>query len=189
MIEKTLVILKLDVLTRGIVGEVISRFEKVGLKIVAMKMQKVPKKLAQKHYEKDDEWLMSVGTKLIKNQNLDAKKEKPKVHGQRICDSLAHDLTLYPVIAMVLEGHNTIKVVRKMLGEQSPENSAPGTIRGDYSFDTYVLANAYNRPVITLVHASDSVKTAKREIALWFMKDEIAEWTNPHEVIHFRKRK
>lgn len=189
MIEKTLVILKLDVLTRGIVGELISRFEKVGLKIVAMKMSQVPKELAQKHYKKDDQWLMAVGKKLIKNQNLDAKKEKPMEHGQRICDSLAHDLILYPVIAIVLEGHNTIKLVRKMLGEQSPENSAPGTIRGDFSFDTYVLANAYNRPVITLVHASDSVETAKKEIALWFKKDEITEWTNPDEAIHYRKQK
>jgi len=189
MIEKSLIILKADVVARGLIGEITSRFEKVGLKIVAMKMMKVPKKLAQKQYQKDDEWLLSVGKKLIKNQNLNPKKEDPMKHGQRICDTLAHDLIIYPVIAMVLEGHNTIDLVRKMVGEQSPENSAPGTIRGDYSFDTYVLANAYNRPVITLVHASDSKKTAEKEIKLWFKKDELVEWKKPDEELHFRKQK
>ncbi|NQU98592.1 nucleoside-diphosphate kinase [Candidatus Woesearchaeota archaeon] len=189
MIEKSLIILKADVVARGFIGKIVSRFEKVGLKIVAMKMMKVPKNMAETHYKKDDTWLMSVGTKLIKNQNLNANKEDPMKHGQRICDTLAHDLTIYPVVAMVLEGHNTINLVRKMIGEQSPENSAPGTIRGDYSFDTYVLANAYNRPVITLVHASDSKKTAEKEIKLWFKKDELVEWKNPHEDLHFRKQK
>lgn len=189
MIEKTLVILKVDVLARGLVGEVIKRFENVGLKITGIKMVNVSRELAEKHYAKDDEWLISVGKKLIKNQNLDPGKEKPKEHGQRICDSLAHDLTICPVIAMVLEGHNTIQVVRKMLGEQSPENSAPGTIRGDFSFDTYVLANASNRPVITMVHASDSAETAEKEIELWFEKDEIYEWSKPDEEIHFREQK
>lgn len=189
MIEKSLIILKADVVARGLIGEIISRFEKVGLKIVAMKMVNAPRKLADKHYAKDDEWLMSVGKKLIKNQNLDPKKEDPMSHGRRICKSLAHDLTIYPVIAMVLEGHNTISLVRKMVGEQSPENSAPGTIRGDYSFDTYVLANAYNRPVISLVHASDSKESVEKEINLWFSKDEVLEWKKPDEELHFRKQK
>ncbi len=187
MREQTLVILKPDVTARGIVGEIITRFERVGLKIVAMKMLKAPVNLAKVHYQKDDEWLIAVGTKLIKNQNLDPAKEDPKKHGQKICDSLAKDLTLYPIVAMVLEGHNTVALVRKMVGEQSPENSAPGTIRGDYSQDTYRMANAYNRPVINLIHASDSAETAKKEIALWFKKEDIIEWTKPDENIHFRR--
>ena len=188
MIEKSLIILKADVIARGIVGEIVTRFERAGLKIIAMKMLEVPLEQAAKHYEKDDEWLMSVGKKLIKNQGLDPEKENPKDHGQRICDSLAHDLTIYPVVAMVLEGHSVIKLIRKMLGEQSPENSMPGTIRGDYSQDTYVLANASNRPVITLVHASDSVETAEKEIKLWFKEDEIFKWKKPDEIVHFRRR-
>ena len=111
MIEKTLVILKPDVTARGVIGDIISRFERVGLKIVAMKMVQANKTTAEKHYAKDDEWLMAVGKKLIKNQGLDESKEDPIVHGQRICSSLAEDIQLYPVIAMVLEGHNTIKLV------------------------------------------------------------------------------
>ncbi len=186
MKEKTLVIFKPDVTARGLIGEILTRFEHVGLKLVAMKMLKAPIDLAKIHYKKDDEWLMDVGAKLIKNQNLDPKKEDPKHHGQKICDSLAHDLTLYPIVAMVLEGHNTVALVRKMVGAQSPEDSAPGTIRGDYSQDTYRLANASNRPVINLIPASDSPETAEKEIALWFKKEEIIEWTKPDEHIHFR---
>ena len=94
MIEQTLVLLKPDVLARGIMGEIITRFERVGVKIVALKMLLAPMDLAKTHYQKDDEWLTAVGKKLIKNQNLDADKEDPKCHGQKICDSLAKDLTI-----------------------------------------------------------------------------------------------
>jgi len=186
MFEQTLVILKPDVVARGIIGEILVRFERVGLKVVAMKMLQVPHELAKEHYKKDDEWLLKVGTKLIKNQGLDPNTEDPMKHGQRICDSLAEDLMEYPVVAMVLEGHNSIALVRKMIGEQSPENSAPGTIRGDYSQDTYVLANASDRPVINLVHASDEPENAKNEIALWFKPEEIIKWEKPDAKIHFR---
>ncbi|MBU1202300.1 MAG: nucleoside-diphosphate kinase [Nanoarchaeota archaeon] len=189
MFEKSLIILKPDVVARGVIGEIVTRFERIGLKIIAMKMMQVPQKLAEKHYEKDDEWLLGVGSKLIKNQNLNPKKENPMHHGKKICDSLARDLTIYPVVAMVVEGHNTIKLIRKMVGEQSPENSAPGTIRGDYSQDTYILANASDRPVINLIHASDSKESAEQEIKLWFKKEELIKWKKPDEVIHFRGHK
>ena len=187
MKEQTLVILKPDVTARGLVGEIVSRFEHVGLKIVAMKLLQVQSSLATEHYKKDDQWLIKVGTGMIKNKKLDPVKEDPKKHGQDVCSQLAHDLTIFPVIALVLEGHNTVALVRKMVGETSPENAAPGTIRGDYCQDTYALANVSNRPVINLIHASDSVENAKKEIALWFRKEEIVEWIKPDEHIHFRK--
>ncbi len=186
MIERTLVILKPDVSARGFIGEIISRFEKVGLKIVGMKMLMAPEEVTEKHYAKDDEWLMAVGKKLIKNQDLDP-DEDPMEHGKMIQRSLVKDLMTYPIIALVLEGHNTVKLVRKMVGAQSPQDSEPGTIRGDYSQDTYRLANALNRPVINLIHASDSRETAEKEIQLWFDEDEIVEWEHPHEKIHFRE--
>ena len=187
MREQTLVILKPDVTARGLVGEIVTRFEHVGLKLVAIKMLMAPLDVAKEHYKKDDEWLTKVGSRLIQNMKLDAVKEDPKKHGQKVVDDLAKDLTLYPVIAFVLEGHNTISLVRKMVGDTSPENAMPGTIRGDYSQDSYALANASNRPVINLIHASDSVENAKKEIALWFRKEEIISWTKPDEHIHFRK--
>ncbi len=187
MKQQTLVILKPDVTARGLVGEIISRFEHIGLKIVAMKMLRAPLDVAKEHYKKDDEWLIKVGGRLIQNMNLDSSKEDPKKHGQKVVDDLAKDLTLYPVIAFVLEGHNTVALVRKMIGETSPEHSAPGTIRGDYSQDSYALANASNRPVINLIHASDTPENAKKEIALWFRKEELLDWIKPDEHIHFRK--
>jgi nucleoside-diphosphate kinase len=187
MREQTLVILKPDVTARGLVGEIVTRFEHVGLKLVAMKMLMAPLDVAKEHYKKDDEWLIKVGTRLIQNMKLDPAKEDPKKHGQKVVDDLAKDLTLYPVIAFVLEGHNTVALVRKMVGDTSPENAMPGTIRGDYSQDSYALANASNRPVINLIHASDSVENAKKEIALWFKKAELIEWVKPDEHIHFRR--
>jgi nucleoside-diphosphate kinase len=187
MREQTLVILKPDVVARGLVGDIFSRFEHVGLKPVAMKMLQVPLELAKEHYQKDDQWLIRVGTGMIKNKSLDPSKEDPKKHGQDVCDQLAKDLTIFPVVALVLEGHNTVALVRKMVGETSPENAAPGTIRGDYSQDTYALANTSNRPVINLIHASDTPENAKKEILLWFTKKEIVEWTKPDEHLHFRR--
>jgi nucleoside-diphosphate kinase len=188
MKERSLIVLKPDVMTRGITGEIMTRFEKVGLKIIAMKMLQVPLDLAQKHYEKDDEWLLRKGKLLIENQNLDTEKEDPKQHGQKIVDSLAKDLTLSPVIAMILEGHNAIEVIRKMLGDMSPEHSMPGTIRGDYSHDTIVLANASNRPVINLVHGSDTKEMAEKEIKLWFRDEEIINWQKLDEQLHYRRQ-
>ena len=148
-----------------------------------MKMVNVHHDLAKEHYKKDDEWLLKVGEKLIKNQGLDPEKEDPMHHGQKICDSLAEDLQIFPVIAMVLEGHNAIKVVRKMVGEQSPENSMPGTIRGDYTLDSYALADTDGRSVRNLIHASGTVEEAQQEIKIWFKNDEVHAYTHLHEKI------
>ena len=184
--ERSLILLKPDVIARGLVGEIISRFERVGLKIVAMKMEDTDVNIAKIHYEKDDEWLIEVGKRLIEKKDL-GPDEDPKKYGQDVCDQLSKDLTVYPIVALVLEGHNTVKLVRKMVGETSPEDSAPGTIRGDYSQDTYAIANEYNRPVINLVHASDTPENAEKEIKLWFKEEELTNWTKPDEVVKFRK--
>lgn len=184
--ERSLILLKPDVVARGLVGKIISRFEKVGLKIIAMKMKDTDINIAKIHYEKDDEWLIEVGERLIKNQDL-GPGEDPKKYGQKVCNELSKDLVIYPIIALVLEGHNTVKLVRKMIGETSPEDSAPGTIRGDYSQDTYMIANALNRPVINLIHASDTPENAEKEIKLWFEENELTSWCKPDEVVKFRK--
>lgn len=185
--ERSLILLKPDVIARGLVGEIISRFEKVGLKIIAMKLEDTSVDIAKIHYQKDDEWLMMVGKRIIENKDM-GPDEDPKKYGQEVCDQLSEDLTVYPIVAMVLEGHNTVKLIRKMIGETSPEDSAPGTIRGDYSQDSYSIANALNRPVINLVHASDSVENAEKEIKLWFEEKEITNWCKPDETVKFRKK-
>jgi len=183
--ERSLILLKPDVIARGLVGEIISRFEKIGLKIVAMKLEDTDINIAKIHYEKDDEWLTMVGKRMIENKDL-GPDEDPKKYGQEVVDQLSQDLTVYPVIAMVLEGHDTVRLVRKMVGATSPEEANPGTIRGDYSQDTYALANESGRPVLNLIHASDSPENAEKEIKLWFKEDEITNWTKPDEIVKFR---
>jgi nucleoside-diphosphate kinase len=171
--ERTLILFKPESVHRGIVGEILSRFERAGLKIVAMKMLNASQELALKHYEKDDKWFKDVGDRL----KLTLKTDKDSIEiGKEVQRQLSAMIAYSPIIAMVLEGHNAIKVVRKMVGEQSPENSPAGTIRGDYSFDTYRLANKLNRPIMTVVHASGNLEDADREIALWFRSDEIHSW-------------
>ncbi len=143
--ERTFVMLKPDAVQRGIVGEIISRFERKGFKIVAMKMLKVSRELAERHYAEH--------------------KGKPFFEG------LLSYITSSPVIAMVIEGKNAVKVVRSIVGATNPAEAQPGTIRGDYGLDV-------GRNVI---HASDSLESAKREIALFFSPEEIYEYSKYDE--------
>ncbi len=186
MIERTLVILKPDAVLRGITGEIMARFEKVGLKIVAMKMLFATKKQLEEHYFKDDEWLIKKGKDIIKNKGYPASYD-PKKAGKEITTSLVEDMRLSPVIAFVLEGHNAINVVRKLTGPTNVEEALPGTIRGDYSHDTYGLANISNRPIITIMHASGDKKDAEREIKIWFTDKEIYSYEKSDTKLHYRK--
>lgn len=138
--ERTFVMVKPDGVQRGLVGEIISRLEKKGLKIVAMKMLRIPKEAAEKHYEEH--------------------KTKP------FFSSLISYITSGPVVAMVVEGRNAIKVVRKLVGATNPSDAEPGTIRGDFGLDV-------GRNV---VHASDSLRSAEREIGIFFKPDEILSY-------------
>ncbi len=188
MIERTLVLLKPDTMQRGIIGEIITKFEKTGIKIIASKLTLADKELAAKHYDKDDEWINKVGS------NAKKKFDELKLHldksaeeiGKIILDQLFGYITMSPVLAIVFEGHNVIEHVRKLVGSTAPKDAAPGTIRGDYSFDTYDLGNISNRPVQNLIHASDSIEAAEKEISLWFKPEEIHSWKRIDEVILYR---
>ncbi|TDA27795.1 MAG: nucleoside-diphosphate kinase [Archaeoglobi archaeon] len=138
--ERTFVMVKPDGVQRGLVGEIISRLERKGLKIVAIKMLKIPMEMAEKHYEEH--------------------KNKP------FFSSLISYITSGPVVAMVVEGKNAVKVVRKLVGATNPAEAEPGTIRGDFGLDL-------GRNV---VHASDSIISAEREIRLFFKDDEILNY-------------
>ncbi len=186
MIERTLVVLKPDAVSRGIVGEIISRFEKVGLKIVAMKLLFASREQLEEHYYKDDEWLIEKGKGLIKNKGYPEDTD-PKKAGREIVEGLVKDMMLLPVIAMVLEGHNAVNVVRKICGPTNVEEANPGTIRGDYSHDTYALANVSDRPILTIIHASGDLEDAKKEISIWFKPEEIHSYERADEKIHYRK--
>lgn len=187
--EKTLVVLKPDAIERGIVGEIISRFERVGLKIVATKMLKASRDLADKHYPKErTEFIMGMGQKTLDNYKelgKDAKVEfgedDPHKIGLTVQSWLVDFLTAGPVIAMVIEGPHAIEMVRKICGFTLPSAAAPGTIRGDYSFDSSALANEGKRPIKNLIHASGEKDEAEYEIALWFKEDEIHEYDTIHQ--------
>jgi len=189
--EQTLVIFKPDSVTRGLVGEIITRFEKVGLKIVGMKMMMVSREQADKHYPATrDAFINGMGGKTLENYQdlgIDPVKEfgsaDPHVIGLKIREWLVDMITADPVITMVLEGPHAVELVRKMVGHTLPLMSPPGTIRGDYSFDSSYLANTGGRPIKNLLHASGNVEEAQFEVALWYKKEELMTYTRVEEEV------
>lgn len=180
MNQKTLVVLKPDAMKRRLVGEIISRFEKVGLSIVASKVVKVNPDLAKSHYPVTDEWLVKVGTNSLddfKKYGFDIKEhigtDEPKEIGKLIHHYNQEFLQSGPVLALILEGPHAVELVRKLVGHTVPILSAPGTIRGDFAGESALVATSSKRTVENLVHASGNVEEAQREIELWFGKDQI----------------
>ena len=159
--EKTLVVLKPDAVARGIAGEIITRFEKAGLKIVALKMVSPDEAHYHHHYEE-------IG-QLISRRGEDVYRRN------------ADFMQSGPVIAMVLEGVQAVATVRKMVGETEPHKASPGTIRGDYAHMTIGHANDKGLGLPNLVHASADPAEAKAEIAHWFKKDEFYSYKSTHE--------
>ncbi|MEM4510175.1 MAG: nucleoside-diphosphate kinase [Pyrobaculum sp.] len=181
-VEKTLVILKPDAVARGLVGEILSRFERAGLEIVAMKMVRATPRQIEEFYPSSDEWLRSVGNKLIKayaELGVDPSSKlgtsDPVEIGLKIKKSLVEYMTSGPIVLIVLKGNRAVEVVRKLVGPTAPHAAPPGTIRGDYSIDSPDLAAEEGRVVYNLVHASDSPAEAEREIKFWFSKEEILD--------------
>lgn len=183
MIEETVVILKPDAVQRGLIGEIIQRFEKIGLKIIAMKMVKIDKKTAFKHYGYNEEWFEKVGEKLKKfyqETGFDPGEEIARLSNKKLGKLVqkwcADYLTEGPVVAMLIQGAHAIEIVRKIVGETYPCYSPPGTIRGDFSCDSPYFSNLEKRSVRNLIHASGSKEEAKFEKQLWFKKGEIIKW-------------
>jgi len=186
--EKTLVIVKPDGVQRALVGEIISRLERAGLKMVGLKMFYATKELAGKHYAEDEEWMRSVGEKAIKSAQKRGEEvvEDAVEIGHRVRNMLMDYITMSPSVAMCIEGHNAIEKVRKIVGATNPQDSEPGTIRGDYAIDSYVMADKSGRPVQNLIHASDAPETAAHEIGLWFDDDELHAWKRVDEDLIYR---
>jgi len=155
MIEQSLVLIKPDGVQRAIVGEVISRFEKVGLKIVGMKMVWIDKEFSKKHYG--------------------AHVDKPFYQG------LEDFMTAGPVIAMVLEGLHAVEIVRKLVGGTEPRSASPGTIRGDFTSHSYAFADSKGIAIKNIIHASGDLDDAKKEVTLWFKPEELHTYKNVHE--------
>lgn len=187
--EKTLIILKPDAVQRGLVGEIVGRYERAGLKMIAAKMIQPDVQLADKHYPKDrKEFIEGMAHKTLTNckeLGIDVKDQfgtdEPYELGLKIQKWLVDFLTSGPVIAMVLEGPHAIELVRKICGNTLPAKANPGTIRGDFSFDSSALANSGKRSIRNLVHASGDTKEADFEIKLWFKENELHSYDTIHQ--------
>ena len=176
--EKTLVILKPDAVQRGLIGELLKRFENTGLKLVALKMMVPSEDLVWKHYNKDDAWFQSKGEKLVENLKAAGRPvEKEAIeYGREIVGALVKFMTASPVIPMVWEGNQSVAIIRKIVGVTEPATSSVGTIRGDFTLDSYELANLDDRAVRNLVHCTDDPAESEREISLWFTPEEVINY-------------
>jgi nucleoside-diphosphate kinase len=152
-LERTLIILKPDTIQRGFVGEIITRFERAGLKIIAMKMVAPDKEHFHQHYEGISGMISRWGEDIF-NVTLAA-------------------MTETPVIAFVLEGVEAVSYTRKLVGATDPKDSPAGTIRGDYTHITRAYANPKGSTLPNILHASGNAEEAEQEISLWFREDEI----------------
>lgn len=176
--ERTLVLIKPDAVQRSLMGEIISRFEKKGLKVTAMKMVLPTKEQAAKHYFWSEEEKLKTG-----NRTLEIYKEKglemtrtPIEQAEYIQKKLVNFLVAGPIIAMVVEAAHAIEHVRKVVGHGSPLTADVGTIRADYTIDSYIIADEADRAARNLIHASSSVDEAEREIKVWFDESEIIDY-------------
>lgn len=183
--EKTLVLLKPDTVQRALIGEIISRFERVGLKIVAMKFLLPTKEQAYKHYVKNEAEIEALGNRSIEGKKKSGMEvnDDPKVLGQQIIDRLVAFLSAGPVVALILEGNRSVAITRKMVGSTEPLQSNMGTIRGDYTVDSYAIADEGDRSVRNLVHASANLEEADYEIKVWFSPEEIIDYKNAFDRI------
>ena len=154
--EKSLVFIKPDGVERGLVGEIISRFEKVGLLIAGLKLVWIDADHAKKHYS--------------------AHVNKP------FYSPVENYVTSSPVVAMVLQGHNAVALIRKMVGSTEPNSAAPGTIRGDYAHMTYEFSDGEGASLglRNIIHASGNLEEANDEIALWFKPEELYTYKLVH---------
>ncbi len=151
MIQRSLVLLKPDALDRGIVGEILTRFERVGANIVGLKLLVSEKDTAGQHYTED----------------------LAKRRGEKVREMMIEMLTSGPIVAVVLEGIEIVEVVRKMIGATEPKSAAPGTIRGDYAHVSYKYADEKQIGIFNLIHASGSPEEAVVEVAVWFKEEEL----------------
>ncbi len=185
--ERSLVILKPDTVQRSLIGEVIKRFEHTGLKISAMKMVVPTEAQLLEHYNKTDEWYERKGKGIIedlKAQGQEISKE-PIEYGKDIIRTIVKYMTAAPVVTMIIEGNQACAVITKVVGTTEPATSDVGTIRGDYTVDSYSHATYENRAVRNLVHQSESPEEAEREIKIWFKEEEIMKYATAQERIMY----
>ncbi len=193
--ERTFCMIKPDGVKRGLIGDIILRIEKAGLKIVAMKMLVPTADQVRHHYPmSDDAWVARLGEKSLSSfENIDANakdvlgSEDKAVIGKNVADSLVEFMTSGPVVAIVVEGIQARDMIRKLAGHTLPFMADVGTIRGDYSVDSPAVANVEMRAIHNLFHASETVEEAENEINLWFEGEDIPGYNLGSEAIMYAK--
>ena len=181
--ERSLIILKPDAVQRSLMGEIIKRFERKGLKFVAFKFSQPSEEHLFAHYNKDDAWFEKKGALMIENLEKQGKKpEKEAIeYGKDIIRTVVREMMKSPVLAIVVEGADAIAQVTKLVGTTEPATADIGTIRGDFSVDTYSHTTFKDRSIRNLIHCSDVPEEAEREIALWFDESELMDYTTATE--------
>lgn len=190
--ERTFMLVKPDGVKRALVGDCIQRIEQRGLKIIAIKMVQATEEHARAHYPGTDEWLSGMGNKTLdsyKKYDKDPIEElgtdDPLEIGKMIYEWLTDFMTSGPVVAMVISGIHAIDMIRKIVGNTLPFKAEMGTIRGDFSVDSPLLANEAKRAIYNIVHASGDPEEAKHEIAHWFAPEEIHDYSRAEEDVMF----
>lgn len=177
--ERTLILIKPDGIQRALIGEIVGRYEKLGLKLIGVKMVVPTKEHIEKHYTVDPEWRTVTGAKTIKgyqDKGLTPPSLDPMEITAAILERLKKYMTSGPVIAMVWQGAHAVELVRKLTGGTEPLKSDVGTIRGDFVLDSYQMSDGDGRAVRNLVHASGSVSDSEKEIIHWFREEELINY-------------
>lgn len=190
--EKTVVLIKPDGVKRGLIGEIISRIERRGLKIISLEMIQATREQVDNHYPKDEKWIRRLGEKTLNNYktyNIDPIKElgtdDPLEIGKMVRGWLLDYMTSGPMVKMIVQGIHAIDMVRKLAGKSLPAEAEMGTIRGDFSVDSATAANRDKRAIHNIVHASETPEEAQNEINLWFAVEDIFEYKRAEEDIMF----
>ena len=180
-----MVFVKHDGIQRTLVGEIIKRLERTGLKIVALKMFVPDMERVIKHYGKDAVWYETKGARMIETMKGNGENITKSAieYGKDIEQAVLKYITSGPVVGMILEGNQAVGIVKKLVGSTEPLSSDVGTIRGDYTLDSYMLTDVDKRAVRNLVHCTDKPEEAEKEITLWFSPSEIINYRSIQEEI------
>ncbi len=179
--EKTLVIIKPDGVQRSLVGEIIRRYEQVGLKLVAIKIVVPTEQMAEDHYYKigGEEWLEAVGAKAraaYEKKGQQSPYATNRENGVAVMKANAKYLSAGPVVAMIWQGAHAVELVRKLTGFTEPLTAPVGTIRGDFALDSFAAADTDSRSIRNLIHASGTVDEANQEMEMWFKPEDIQNY-------------
>ncbi|MEK9209463.1 MAG: nucleoside-diphosphate kinase, partial [Patescibacteria group bacterium] len=190
--EKTVILIKPDGVKRGLIGEILNRIEKRGLKIISLEMIWATREEIDSHYPKDPAWIKRLGEKSLgtyEKYGIDPIEkvgtDKPEEIGKMVREWIMNFMISGPVVKAVIKGIHAVDMVRKIAGNSLPNLADMGTIRGDYSVDSPALANSDKRAVHNLIHASETQEEAENELKLWFNSEEIHDYKRAEEEVMF----